>query len=373
MATIARVEATAVRVPLKNPPSFAGRDVPAREYTLVRIVDSDGLEGVGFLHGGPIGARLGSLAVKDLLAPLLVGTDPTETETLWERMYQGTLLHGRLGIVLRAISAVDQALWDRNARAANLPLWRYLGGAKQERVPCYASGGYYLPGKGPEGIAAEVAGYVEQGFRAVKIKVGRADIKEDEARLAAARDAAGPDVEIMLDANNAFKDLPTALEAMRHFEPHRPAWIEEPFSPDDIRNHLRLAQRTPIPVATGEIEGARWRHEDLLAQDGIAILQTDAGVCGGVTEFRRIAAMASSRGVTICPHAFHHLHVQLVASTPNARYVEYFTDTEVVNFPDLVDWQPELVDGHLLLPERPGFGYRFLDDVVARYQLDAWT
>lgn len=107
MAIIERVEATAVRVPLANPPAFAGREVPAREYTLVRVTDSDGLEGVGFLHAGPVGARLGSLAVRELLAPQLLGSDPTETETLWARMYHATLLHGRLGIVLRAISAVD--------------------------------------------------------------------------------------------------------------------------------------------------------------------------------------------------------------------------------------------------------------------------
>jgi L-alanine-DL-glutamate epimerase-like enolase superfamily enzyme len=372
MTTIERVEATAVRVPLADPPSFAGREVPAREYTLVRITDAEGLQGVGFLHAGALGARLGSLAVRELLAPLLVGADPTETEALWARMYQGTLLHGRLGIVLRAISAVDQALWDRNARAVGLPLWRYLGGATTGSVPLYASGGYYLPGKGPEGLADEVAGYVSRGFRAVKIKVGRGPIEEDQARVAAAREAIGDAVELMLDANNAWSDLLTALDAMRRFEPYRPAWIEEPFGPDDIANHVRLARRTAVPVATGEIEGPRWRHEDLLAADGIAVLQTDAGVCGGVTEFRRIAAMASSRGVSICPHAFHHLHVHLAASTPNARYVEYFTDTEVVNFPDLVDWQPEVVDGRMLLPERPGFGYDFLEEVVERHQLEPW-
>lgn len=372
MATIERVEATAVRVPLANPPSFAGREVPAREYTLVRVTDSDGLHGVGFLHAGAIGARLGSLAVRELLAPLLVGSDPTETEALWARMYQGTLLHGRLGIVLRAISAVDQALWDRNARAADTPLWRYLGGATSESISLYASGGYYLPGKGPEGVAEEVAGYVRDGFTAVKIKVGRGPIEEDEARVAAAREAIGDDVELMLDANNAWSDLLTALDAMRRFEPHRPAWIEEPFSPDDIANHVRLARRTPIPVATGEIEGARWRQEDLLAADGIALLQTDAGVCGGVTEFRRIAAMASSRGVSIYPHAFHHLHVHLAASSPNIGRVEYFTNNEVVNFPELVDWQPEVVDGRMLLPERPGTGYDFLPDVVEQHQLEPW-
>ena len=373
MSQIERIEATSVRVPLANPPAFAWRRVPAREYTLVRVTDGDGIEGVGFLHAGPSGAALGARAVRDLLAPVLIGQDPTQTERLWSLMYHESLLHGRVGIVVRALSAIDQALWDRNSRAAGLPLWRYLGAAQQARVPTYASGGYYLPGKGPEGLADELRSYVDQGFRAVKIKIGRVSPEEDEERLAAGRDAVGADVEIMLDANNAFCDLPAALRAIRRLERYQPAWIEEPFSPDDVANHRRLAERTPIPVATGEVEGPRWRHETLLRDGGVSILQTDAGVCGGVSEFRRIASMASAHGVVINPHAFHHLHLPLVGSAPNARYVEYFPDNEVVNFPLLVDWQPTVRDGFLELPERPGFGYRFVEEQVERYQLDRWN
>ena len=130
------------------------------------------------------------------------------------------------------------------------------------------------------------------------------------------REAVGPDVLVMLDANNAWTDLPTALQTMRRFEPYDPYWIEEPFCPDDIDNHARLAQRTPIPVATGEIEAGRWRHKELLDKAAAAILQTDAAVCGGITEFRRIAATAASYGVPIAPHWFHDLHVHLVGGHP---------------------------------------------------------
>src|SRR6185312_11506147 len=155
-----------------------------------------------------------------LLAKKLIGEDAHRVEGLWEAMYQEGLLTGRLGAVLRAISALDIALWDRNARAAGLPLFKYLGAARTDAVPAYASGGYYLAGKTPEMLGEEVAGYVRQGFKAVKIKVGREqDPGLERARIAAARAAIGPGVLLMLDANNAWSDLPTALRFMRVYEP----------------------------------------------------------------------------------------------------------------------------------------------------------
>ncbi|MEJ1976613.1 MAG: enolase C-terminal domain-like protein [Acetobacteraceae bacterium] len=137
-------------------------------------------------------------------------------------------------------------------------------------------------------------GHVRDGYTAVKIKVGRLSPAAEAERLAAARDAAGPDVLLMLDANNAFRDLPSALRMMRALEPYDPYWIEEPFLPDDIDNHAELARRTPVMVATGEIEAGRWRFKELLEKQAASILQTDATVCGGITEWRRIAATAAS-------------------------------------------------------------------------------
>ena len=177
----------------------------------------------------------------------------------------------------------------------------------------------------------------------------------------------------MLDANNAWSDLPTALRYMERYEPYDPYWIEEPFSPDDIDNHARLAERTRVPVATGEIEAGRWRFKDLLDKQAAQILQTDACVCGGVTEFRRIAATAASYGVNVCPHWFHDLHVHLVASTPNAQYVEFFPDDQVLNFRRLVDRQLEIVPGGLKIPDAPGLGFGFDDGAVKKWAVDTWA
>jgi L-alanine-DL-glutamate epimerase-like enolase superfamily enzyme len=373
MARITAVRARSVAVPLRVVTSLSSRDVTARHYGLVEVEGDDGAMGVGFCYVGSAGGTLFPEIVANLLAPVVVGADAHGVEGLWERMYQEALLQGRAGTVMRAISAVDIALWDRNARAAGLPLYKFLGACREGAVPAYASGGYYVEGKTPLMLADEAAGFVADGFSALKIKVGRdPDPGREEERLAAVRDRVGPDVIVMLDANNAWRDLPTALRVLRRFERYDPYFIEEPFGPDEIALHARLARATPIPVVTGEIEAGRWRFKDLLDREAAAILQTDACVCGGISEFRRIAATAASYGVTLAPHWFHDVHAHLVAATPNCRYVEFFPNSDVLNFRDLVDVQLVAERGRLLLPDRPGLGLNFRADQVERYATSPW-
>lgn len=369
---IERIEARTVRVPLDNPTSFSTRRVNHRDYALVRVTTRDGNSGIGFCYGGSDAGSLVSEAVRSLFAPLLMGEDATRVEGLWDKMYSAGILQGRAGAAMRALSILDIALWDRNARAADMPLHRFLGGYHDESVPAYASGGYYLDGKTPEMLGAEMASYVAMGFKAVKMKVGRLDPAGEEERIAAAREAIGPDVLLMLDANNAWRDLPTALRFMARYEPYDPYWIEEPFSPDDIDNHARLALATPITVATGEIEVGRWRFKDLMERGAATILQADAAVCGGISEYRRIGATAASFGINLCPHWFHDLHIHLVASAPNGQFVEFFPDDQVLNFRRLVDRQLEISDGRLVLPTGPGLGFGLDEAAVDEYALDDW-
>jgi L-alanine-DL-glutamate epimerase-like enolase superfamily enzyme len=372
MAKVVSVEARTVHIKLKQPTAFARRQVTARDYTLVKIRTDDGLEGIGHCYAGHSGGNVVTMAVRQMLAPMLISAESTSTELLWKNMYQEVLLHGRVGSVMRALSIIDIALWDRNARAANLPLYRYLGSAYEATVPAYGSGGYYLEGKTPEMLGEEMASYVALGLNAVKMKVGRGDLKSEEARISAARKAIGPDVLLMLDANNAWSDVPTALRYMERFAPYDPYWIEEPFSPDQIENHAKLAAAISIPVATGEIEAGRWRFKELLDKQAASILQADAAVCGGITEFRRIAALADCYGVTMCPHWFHDLHVHLVAASPNGQFVEFFPDGKVFNFCDIIDGQLKVRDGGLVLPTEPGLGYRFDEKAIARLDAEQW-
>jgi L-alanine-DL-glutamate epimerase-like enolase superfamily enzyme len=372
-ASIVAVQARTVRIPLEQQTAFSTRLVAARDYTVVRIKTADGQHGIGFCYSGSQAGALVTLAVRELFAPILKGRSALDVEGLWRDMYQDSLLQGRCGAVMRALSILDIALWDRNARAASLPLSRYLGGTGAVAVPAYASGGYYVEGKTPAHLGDEMASYVALGFKAVKMKVGRLDAQHEEARVKAARAAIGDDVLLMLDANNAWSDVPSALEHLRRYERYNPYWIEEPFSPDDIDSHAQLALRTPVTVATGEIEAGRWRHQALLEKRAAAILQTDAAVCGGISEWRRIAAMATGFGVTMCPHWFHDLHVHLVAATPNARYVEFFPDDKVLNFRRLVDRQLEFADGMVKVPTRPGLGFDFDLRALDLYALDSWS
>jgi len=359
MVKIISIEVCLASVPLSAVTSFSTRTVTARDYALVRITGDDGVHGIGFCYAGHRAGGIVVAAVRDLFAPLLIGANAYEVPRLWKQMYDEALLHGRAGSVMRALSILDIALWDRNARASGLPLYSYCGAAHTGSVPAYASGGYYLDGKTPKDLGAEMASYVAMGFKAVKMKVGAADSNTDAERVREARAAIGPDVLLTLDANNAWSDLPTALEYMRKFEPYDPYWIEEPFSPDDIENHARLAAATSVAVATGEIEVGRWRHLELMQRGGAAILQTDAAVCGGITEFRRIADTASSFGINMCPHWFHDLHIHLVASCENGQMVEFFPDSNVLNFRDLIDNQLAHQDGQLVLPTKPGLGFDF--------------
>jgi len=326
--------------------------------------------GLGFCYVGTSAGSLTRIAVADLLAPVLIGEESTRVEGLWEEMYREALLHSRAGSVMRAISAIDIALWDLSARSVGMPMYKYLGHWAKDRVPAYASGGYYLKGKTPQQLGDELASYAGQGFKAVKMKVGRLGLAEEEDRIRAAREAIGSEVKLMLDANNAWTDLPTALLYCKKYEKYNPYWIEEPFSPDDIENHSKLAQRTEIPVATGEIEAGRWRFKELLDKRGAVILQADAAVCGGISEWRRIAHMAAGYGVAICPHWFHDLHAHLVASVPNGHYVEYFPNDKVLNFPKLINRQLVPIDGDLLLSQTPGLGFEFNEDVAVKYGLE---
>jgi L-alanine-DL-glutamate epimerase-like enolase superfamily enzyme len=367
MSIIKSIEVINVAVPLDRVTSFSTRTVSDRHYCLVKVRNEDGLEGVGFCYVGSGAGAIARVAVEQLLAPVLIGQDSHRTEGLWQEMYAESILQGRSGSVMRGISILDNALWDLNAQVAKLPLHKYLGAVRLDKVPAYASGGYYVDGKTPALLAKEMEEYVALGFKAVKMKTGRLSPAEEEERLAAVRHAVGEDILVTMDANNAWQDLPTAMEYIKRFEAYNPYWIEEPFSPDAIDLHARLAARTSITVATGEIEVGRWRFRELIDAQGCEILQSDAAVCGGISEWRKISAYAATKGVTVSPHWFHDLHAPLVASTSNARFVEYFTDDQVLNFRRLIDRQLDFKNGDLILHQSPGIGFKFDEVEVKKY------
>lgn len=370
MSLVAELRAIPVRVPLDVETSFSTRAVRHREYLLVELRDADGAGGWGYCYTGTTGARWLATAVEDLIAPVLAGRDVEDADGNWEAVYRELLLLGRRGGLLRALSAVDIAGWDLRARREGVPLWQLLGGSPAP-LHAYASGGYYRAGDAVGQVREEVGRHRERGFRDYKMKVGGLPLAEDVARVAAARDTLEPGARLALDANNAWSTVDEALRAAEAFAPYDIWWLEEPFLPDDVAGHAELARRAPMPIATGEIEATRWAFDELLRQGAAAILQADAGVCGGITEWLRIARSAAEAGVELAPHWNANLHVQVGAAVPNLLTIEYFAlDEGVFNFESLVTEPLRFEDGHVLLPEGPGLGFEFAEDAVARYRME---
>jgi L-alanine-DL-glutamate epimerase-like enolase superfamily enzyme len=344
---------------------------------LVEIA-SHGATGVGYAYAGTHGGRLLAAAVSELLEPVLRGAPSDDIVGLWERMYQETLLLGRRGALVRAISAVDIALWDLRAKQCGVPLATLLGGSVARPVPAYASGGYYRPddGSGARAIAEEIAADRRAGFSDHKIRVGGLPVAEDAARVAAAMEAIDGPGRLALDANNAYRSVPEALAAARAFE--RAAgdrglwWFEEPLAPEDIAGHAELARTLETAVATGELHQTRWEFAQLIEGRAADVLQPDAGVLGGVTEWLRVAHAAAMFGRQVAPHWHANLHAHLAAAVPNLLAIEHFDlDKDVYNFERLLTPGSRLSvrDGAAHLSDRPGIGIDFDPDVVAECEL----
>ncbi|HTC07632.1 MAG TPA: mandelate racemase/muconate lactonizing enzyme family protein [Acetobacteraceae bacterium] len=286
------------------------------DFALVRIETDVGVTGNGLGNGGPIWR-----ACIEQLGALLIGEDPIDVERLWHKMWIPKLT-GRRGLVTRAISSIDIGLWDIRAKAANMPLYKLLGGFR-DRVPTYVAGGYYEDGKGLRELAREMEDNLRMGARAVKIKVGGAPIAEDVQRIRTARETIGPDVKLLIDANCAYRWY-QAVQLARQIEQYDIFWFEEPVQPDDYDGHRKLAQATIIPIATGENEYTRYGFRDLIKHDACAIFNADAKILGGVTEFMKVAALVQSVDLDIAPHGSQDIHVHLVAAISNGLILEFY-------------------------------------------------
>ncbi len=316
---------------------------------LVKIVTDEGITGIGLGAGGAIGD-----ATVEYLKPQLIGEDPIDVERLWHKMWIPKLT-GRRGLTIRAISAIDIGLWDIRAKVAGLPLYKLLGGYR-DRVPTYIAGGYYEDGKGLKELAEEMASNVEMGATAVKMKVGAVPIREDAERVKAVRDAIGPDVKLLVDANCAYRYY-EAIQLAKRIEEYDVFWFEEPVAADDYAGHRKIAAATTIPIATGENEYTRYGFRDLIAQDAVAILNADAKVLGGVTEFMKVAALAQAHDLDIAPHGSQDIHVHLVAAIANGLILEFYRDTVDPMWGNVyVETLRLNADGTVSPPNVPGIG-----------------
>jgi D-arabinonate dehydratase len=305
-----------------------------------------------------------------ILGPIktkLVGEDPLRIGYLWDKMYMG----GRRkpvakGDYIHAMSAVDNALWDLKGKALEQPVWRLIGGV-QDRVWAYAAGGYYAEDKGLDELAAELSSYVGDGFQAVKMKVGwpGVTLKEDAERVRVARQAIGPDVELMIDANNAW-DANTAIRFGRMVEQYAPYWFEEPVHADDFAGGAKVAQALDMPVATGENEFTRWGFRDLITAGAVEVVQADPNICGGISEWLKIAALASAYHLPMAPHGNPNVGSCCVAAVENGLITENYPTSHKNVIMGAVDFR----DGYIYLSEEPGLGIEWDEDAITKYGND---
>lgn len=366
---ISDIEAFAVSIPLAEPVSFSTRTIHERDHAVVFLRTKDGTEGVGYTLGYG-GAGVISAAVNEVLAPMVEGVDPRETERLWNEMFNGTVQIGRKGVMLRAISIVDIALWDIRAKAADLPLYQLLG-ANSDTVPAYASGGYYREGKGTEGLREEMQGYIDRGHDVVKMKTGRLDLPAEVERVAAVRETIGPDRTLLIDANNAWSTKREAVEFCSAFDPYDPYFIEEPVAPDSVPLMAEVNAALDYPVAAGELEFTRYGFAQLLDARAVDIVQPDVTVVGGITEWMKVAHLAAGHDIAVAPHYNWDIHAQLLAAIDNGLWAEYFyRDSDVKVFDDVIE-APVVPDEEatLHLPDRAGHGVRLDRDALAEFEV----
>ncbi|MEO8975214.1 MAG: mandelate racemase/muconate lactonizing enzyme family protein [Casimicrobiaceae bacterium] len=349
-----RVETKRFERPPRNPRSTWNE----KNAFLVFVNADDGSTGVGEAWCEATSPRTLATFVLEDLAPLFRGADVEDVERLWHIAFERTRVSAKPGLMLSVLGAVETALWDLVAKARGRPLYRLLG-ACADRVPVYASGGLYAHDPSTANVGREMAGYVAQGFRAVKMKVAGASLSHDVARVAEVREAIGPDVRLMVDAVYML-DEASAMRMARAFERYDVWFLEAPLAPGNLPGLRRLTSRSPIPIAGNEVAFGLDGYRDVIVEGGVDVVHLDVNQCGGIAEARRISALAAAFHR---PVSFHcatsavcfasNLHV--AASIANTESIEYHCVHRML-FDRLPADRFRIENGFAVLPETPGLG-----------------
>lgn len=384
---IQSIRSYVLRVPLGKKVFYSSQArFPDRTSCLVRVETDTGI--VGWGEGGQYGPpEPVATCIDHVLAPRLLGRDPTEPVPIWEDLYSFSRDFGQKGTYVEAISALDLALWDIAGRALGVPVWKLLGGAFRSTVAAYATGCYY-----PESFAdrtgmlrdleAEALVYREAAFGFLKVKVGLLDLKADIERLDVIRRAVGPEVGMMVDANHAYTTA-SAIRMARLMEPLDVRFFEEPVLPEDHDGYRRVRSASPIAVAGGECEYTRYGFRSLIGGGCVDIAQPDLAVCGGFTAFSQILAIASAHGVAVIPHVWGSgialaAALQAIAVIPPMPHTANplpLQNEPVVEFDrkhnplrdELLEETFQLVDGRLAVPGGPGLGVAVSEAALERF------
>jgi L-rhamnonate dehydratase len=368
---ITKVEGIILRLPERQAVADGTQD-----DLLIRIETDEGIVGYGEVDTSP---EVGK-AVIDAemshgtcygLREVLIGMDPFDIEQIWELMYRKTNYYGRLGVVMHAMSGVDMALWDILGKAIGKPVHKLLGGSFCTDVRAYAS--MLMPETAQE-VREMVGRYVEQGFTAMKFGYGPLgkDVRRDVELAAAAKEAAGRDIEVMIDIGHGYT-LKMAMQAAKQFESIGIYWMEEPFPPEAFQDYQRLSDSTSLRIAAGEQDVGRWTFRRLIWEAHLDVIQPDISRVGGLSEAKRIAFMAHEANRLCVPHAFRSgvlvaacLH--LIAAIPNSAFLE-FSVTDSALRRELLLEPFKVVRGRVAVPTKPGLGIEIDPETVNKYAI----
>lgn len=362
--SVRHVALSTARLPLATPISdakvFTGRQKPMTEvvFLFAEITTEQGHEGVGFSYSKRAGGPAQYAHAREV-AEVMLGEDPNDIARLYTKLLWAGASVGRSGVATQALAALDIALYDLKAKRAGLPLAKFLG-AHRDSVRTYNTSGGFLNASIEE-VTERATRSIEEGIGGIKIKVGLPDATEDLRRVAAVREHIGPDVPLMVDANQQW-DRATALRMGRRLEEFDLVWIEEPLDAYDVQGHADLAAALDTPIATGEMLASVGEHERLIAARACDIIQPDAPRVGGITQFQRLAILADQAGLDLAPHFAMEIHLHLAATYPREPWVEHFDWLD-----PLFDERLETRQGRMLLPQRPGLGFTLSE------QARAWT
>jgi L-alanine-DL-glutamate epimerase-like enolase superfamily enzyme len=362
---IVGAESFLLNVPIGSTIADSMQAVNALEFVGLRVATDAGIEGTGYT----VTVGYGGSVIKNVLDTLfiqeLIGRDPHDVKEIWSALYHGkSHWIGRAGATTMAQAAVDIALWDIIAKAAECPLWQILGGARAADIPIYNTHAGWL-NFSVDQLISECRQLLDEGHTALKMKVGLPDTTEDARRVQAVRKAIGDKILLMVDANQRW-DLMQATKAARLLKDQQLTWLEEPMHPDDVPAHRSLHERTSIPIALGEHLYTTHAFRDYIAAGAVDVIQVDVCRVGGITPWLEVAALANAAGIRVCPHCgdLMQVHQHLVKAIPNNWYLEVIPLWKVGPFKH----QIRLRGGKALTPMEPGASTDFTDSALERFR-----
>lgn len=349
----------------RDPRAYAG------DIHLVQVHTDAGVSGTGFVSAASATSDIAATLVRRTLKAVLVGEDPRLTDDLWRRMHAAVPRRGGEGLVRSCMAGVDFALWDLKGKLLDAPVSTLLGG-RRPRVATYANCAHGLP---PDQLAAKAAEYVKRGHTALKIRGSFVSVQEAGERVKHVREAIGPDVKLMVDVNGTW-DVDTAIEQLKRWERYDIYWLEEPVPPEDIPGYARIRRRAGRTyIAGGEQHVGVLEFRQLIEQGAVDVVQPNAALTGGITDWLRIHALATLASVPVSPWNLQMVHIHLAAGLPNVKWIEYFmADNPLLEFQGRLFKGPALreevtKDGVVLVPpDTPGLGLE-LDEAVAAASL----